>query len=190
MILSILICSRRDRRHPLNELLAIIMPQFTTPEMLEQAEVCLDLSDDPIQDKRNALVKQCRGKYIWFINDGDHVSQTCIQDVLKAVETDPDFVSISGLVTIDNKNPVDFHMSIAYKTSSPMITGDKMILCKAPGYTAPIKKEIVQKIPFTNKSSDWSRKLVQSGLLKTEAVIDKPIYHLRHCADRNSKAGN
>jgi hypothetical protein len=181
MILSILICSHRFRKNILDGLLAIVNPQLK-PELLGQVEILLDLSDEDTGKKRNGLIKDAAGEYVWFINDGDFVSETAVQDILKAAESKADFLAISGLVTINGKNPLDFHMSITHKNNAPMITGDKMILLKTPSYIAPIKKSIVEQIPFGNSASKWSRQLNESGLLKTQEPIEKPIYHLRHIA--------
>lgn len=186
MTLSILIISHRFRKFYLDQLTAILASQLP-PELGDQVEILMDLSDEDQGTKRNGLVKDAKGKYVWFVNDGDHVSETAIKDILNACESDADIIGINGLVTINGKNPIDFFMSIDHKTNLPFLTGDKMILLKTPSYIAPIKKEIVEKIPFGNKASKWSQELMKSGLLKTQEVIEKPLYHLRHIASKDNK---
>lgn len=182
MILSILICSHRFRKPIFDQVFAILAGQLT-PDLEDKVEMQIDLSDEDIGKKRNGLVKDAQGKYVWFVNDGDLVSETSVSEILKAAESDADFLAISGLVTINGKNPMDFLMRIEHQNNAPFVTGDKMILLKVPSYIAPIKKEIIEKVPFGNKSSKWSQDLMKSGLLKTQRVIEKPIYHLRHIAD-------
>lgn len=181
MILSILILSHVSRKHLFDQLYAILAPQLK-PELEDKVEVLIDLSGDSTTKKRNGLVSDANGKYVWFVNDGDHVSETAVEDILKAADSDCDLIAINGMITIDGKNPVDFFMSMEHKINTPFINGDRMVLLKAPTYIAPIKKEIVVKIPFGNKASKWSQELVKSGLIKSQEVIDKPLYHLRHCA--------
>lgn len=186
MILSILICSHRFRKPICDRLIAILAPQLK-PELEDKVEILFDLSDESTGKKRNGLVKDALGEYVWFINDGDWVSDTAVQDILTVVESKPDMVAFYGAVTINGKNPTDFFMSLDHITSAPLITGDKMVLLKTPSYIAPMKKSIIEKLPFGNKASKWSKELVNSGLLKTQETIDKPLYQLRHVADSASK---
>lgn len=186
MILSILICSHRSRKILCDHLLAILSPQLK-PELSGEVELLLDLSDEDTSKKRNGLVKDAQGEYIWFINDGDWVSETAIEDILKALESKPDIIGLNGCVTINGKNPMDFYMSMDHKNNAPFITGDRMILLKMPTHIAPIKKSIAEKIPFGNKASKWSKQLIESGLLKTQESIEKPLYQLRHFADSANK---
>jgi hypothetical protein len=174
VILSILIAAKHSRKQYLDNLLAILIPQFK-PRM-DVVQVLINKDDIRTFEKRNRLIKEAKGEYVWFINDGDWVAEYAIEEVLNHATSGADFLAINGVTTTNNQNPVDFQMRMGYEARLTVITGDKEILLLPPSFIAPIKREIALSVPFTNKAGNWPVR----EQLKTQEIIQKPIYHLRH----------
>jgi hypothetical protein len=174
MTLSILISSKRERKNNLDQLLAIIIPQFTP--VMQQVEVLINKDLLPTHAKRNELAKSAKGTYVWFINDGDWIAEYAIAEVLSCAQSGCDCLAMNGVVTTNGKNPVDFQMRVEHQTQLSVITGDKEILLKPLSFNAPIRRELVLSVPFTNKAGSWPIR----ELIKTQEIIQKPIYHFRH----------
>lgn len=172
MILSILISSKPDRRHLVNQLVSLLVPQIK--ERLTEVEVRLALDDRNITDKRNNLLKEASGEYVWMIRDQDLLGSDAVEQVLKATSFGTDMIAISGVSKATNSDPIDFQVRKEYKSDLTMITGDKPILMKSICCITPVKREIALKHPFVH-GENWS--VIES--IQTQYVIEKPIYHIR-----------
>lgn len=174
MLLSICICTIASRKHLLARLLAELKQQQT-----DQVEILTD--DDEVKtigEKRNNLVSRCTGEYVVFIDDDDLVSKQYVKSILEALETKPDCVGISGIVTLNGSYGNHMYISSKYSTWS---RGDK-VSYRPPGHLSPIRTDIVKTIPFKHinlgEDVDFSNRLVESGLIKSEVTLHQvPLYH-------------
>lgn len=176
MILSILIPSTRERKPFLDQLLAILTPQMKDHDM----EVLMDFGGEHASKKRNSMMKDAQGKYVWFLNDGDLISETAVEDILNIADKDPDVIGISGMTTINGGSAFDWEMRLQYDKEVPTILNGRNAYLKPISHIAPIKRDLAIQVPFTNKMSKWVKTLLDSDLLRTQEIIKKPIYHIRH----------
>lgn len=108
--LSILIPTLPERATFLKRLRVMLDPQLVG----QPVEILLDDRPRPITTgaKRNALLARASGDYVAFVDDDDLVSAHYVRDVLKALEDSPDCAELRGIITVDGRNPKDFHHTI------------------------------------------------------------------------------
>jgi len=175
-ILSILICHIPERLNTLVRLLEILISQS------EDKRIEIVVEDTPknvitIGGKRNLLLKKAKGKYIVFVDDDDTVSIDYIDLILAATRGDPDCVGITGMYYRGGVDPWKFIHSLGvkkwYKNKS------QKTYYRCPNHLNPVKKSYAIQTGFKNISfgedKDYSLRI--NKLLKTEAMITKPIYN-------------
>jgi glycosyltransferase involved in cell wall biosynthesis len=130
----------------------------------------------PTGTKRNELIYKCEGEYFCFVDDDDILAPTYVEDILKALEYDPDVVTFNGWMTTDGKSIVDFVIKLgeAYEERDGKYY-------RWPNHLAVMKKSLVQHIKFEpvtmGEDYIWSKTIRDLGLLKTSVHIDKLLYH-------------
>lgn len=164
----------------------------------------IEIDDSPrgtktIGEKRNDLVSKAKGEYIAFIDDDDEVSRNYIQLIINAIRSNnyPDCVSLKGVITWDGQNPQLFEHSLkysVYRTETEKSLGwfqyvsdstAPINYLRMPNHLNAIKAEIVKQFPFIDKGdksmhgedTDFSYRVYNSGLIKSEGYIPEVIYH-------------
>ena len=180
MKLSILICTLNSRFHFFSELINQLNKQKRS-----EVEVLYEKDDGQmiIGDKRNKLLKRAKGDYVAFIDDDDSISSDYIEKVLKAIESNPDCCSLTGVMTWNGVNPQIFEHSIKYKAYKTNTNNEPIKYERYPNHLNIIKREIAQQFSFisVNNGEDthWATQIFNAGVLKTEAIIEGVIYHYK-----------
>ncbi len=173
-LLSILICSLKNREHQLKQLLDVLNPQLNDKNV--ELKICVDDGRMNIPQKRNHLINTSSGEYICFIDDDDMISKNYIDEIIEATLTRPDTVGIVGKYYCDDKYDKNFVHSIRYKKWND--TGE--IYERNPNHLNPIRREYILKICGFDETKTWGEDRDLSSriceYLKTEVMIDKPIY--------------
>lgn len=128
-----------------------------------------------IGEKRNNLIDICSGECCCFIDDDDKITD----DYLKVIEDSQlkyDCIKLNGELFLNGIKDKSFIHSLYFKEWS----GDEKYLYRNPNHLNPIKSSIVKSIRFKNinvgEDRDFSQRLLDSGLLKTEYNHDKVQY--------------
>ena len=169
--LSILICGVKSREQLLMNLAKTLRYQGTGEvEILAN----IDERESPIGLKRNQLLSKSNGDYVCFVDDDDTVSPYYVSYILKAIETNPDCVGITGVITEHKIGPKKFIHSLEYKD---WFEKDG-IYYRCPNHLNPIKREIACSIGFSevNYQEDKGFSLRVKDVLKTEVFVPEPIY--------------
>lgn len=150
-------------------------------------EILIDKDQDLcLGAKRNRLLQNAKGKYICFFDDDDFPASDYIKKLLAAFESDPDCVSLRGIMTTNGRNPEIFEHSLKY--SAWKTTENTVKYERYPNHLNCIRASIAKQIPFPDKNYgedfDWSTKLHESGLLKTEYYTDKVLYHYKYLSNK------
>jgi cellulose synthase/poly-beta-1,6-N-acetylglucosamine synthase-like glycosyltransferase len=171
--LSLLICSLTERDHKLQRLLDVLNPQIN-----EQVEVLwyVDNGEATIGDKRNDLVAAANGDYIAFIDDDDMVSDDYVEKILKAVESDPDCASLTGIIYFANGASRIFDHSIEH---DGWFTGADGNYYRTPNHLNAIKASIVRRFPFKplNHGEDQHFSNLIKHALSSEVRVAGEIYY-------------
>lgn len=174
--LSILIPTIPERKEMFDKLIEEFRRQYqgNEVEMFSNSG-----REDSIGKKRNTLLNLANGEYLCFFDDDDWPSSTYIADLLKAIESKPDCVSLRGVMTWDGANPELFEHSIKY--SQWTTTGNAIKYERTVNHLNCIKSSIAKQFKFPEinfgEDQDWSMQLHRSGLLKNEVFVDKVLYH-------------
>lgn len=186
MLLSILIPTISVRSDLMDQLMRKISLQVHElskrdgVDFWERVQILRDPRDKvSIGTKRNDLLSHAEGKYVCFVDDDDEVAEDYVETILTAIQSDPDCLSIRGIMTSDGKNPEVFEHSINYpewRTTDNPIKYERY-----PNHLNVIRKDIAIQFRFPETSfgedKAWSDQVHQSGLLKTEVYIDKVLYY-------------
>lgn len=165
----------------MNRLLQVLLPQVD-----ENIVEVLFNSDRGITigEKRNRMMAQATGKYVAFIDDDDLVSNDYITRLMPGLDADVDCCGLTGLYKPDNGREQIFIHSIAY---TEFFERDK-VLYRCPNHLNAVKREHALKCPFPHwdrsEDSHFAFMLRDSGLLKTEHMIDKTIYIYEYVSDK------
>lgn len=181
-LFSILIPTLENRKFLFEPLYRKLLSQiYAHPEKVELL-FFRDSKKFSVGYKRNNLKDYAIGKYIAFVDDDDDIHPEYCKIILKNLETDPDVVSLIGIMTTDGKNPQKFIHSIKFKNWFEK----RNIFYRPPNHLNPIRKSIADKFPFPEKNIgedfDWSMKISKSGLLKKESECNVPYYFYKFCS--------
>lgn len=179
MILSILICSINSRENLLRTLVEYLNLQIRNNKEVE----ILVNSDDKKSStgsKRNELVGRAKGKYIVFIDDDDWVSDCYVSEFLKAFESNADCIAINGVMTTNGEKEVKWNLS-KDNDNVTIWKGTKYRYLRKTNHITAVKRELALLAPFPDKSNaeDKAYSDAVNKYLKTEYVIEKPMYHYR-----------
>lgn len=172
MILSILICSIPESSAYLNQMLGYL-------GLHDGVEILVDNRgrEVPTGTKRNDLIQRAQGEYFVFVDCDDKVEPDYISCILTALESKPDCVPIDGtyIDVVNNNYTMYWTMRIGEKYEA---RGNHIY--RWPNHLAVMKKSLVQHIKFSpvwrGEDYEWSKKINDLGILKTEAIINKRLY--------------
>jgi glycosyltransferase involved in cell wall biosynthesis len=174
MRLSILICSLEKRAAQLASLLEDLEEQRYGNYEVEILPF-IDNGETNTGAKRNRLLELAKGDYICFVDDDDSVEYNYLSLILNAIETNPDVVGLKGMYYNDGIYMGMFVHSMQYtyweQKSSTYL--------RCPNHLNPVKREIALQTKFPEitfgEDRDYSDRMFP--LLKTEVMIDQPIYN-------------
>lgn len=172
--LSILILTIPDRQQLLSGLIDRVRPQ------IEGKPVQVLINRNPtktIGEKRNALLRRAEGDYVVFIDDDDMVARDYVDKILVAIETEPDCVGISGIITPRGKRQRPWHISRHYRDWFEK----NEVYYRTPNHISPVKRSIALQamFPEINHGEDkiYSERIYP--LLKSEVKIEGLMYTYR-----------
>lgn len=177
--LSILIATMPSRKQKFESgVLHSLLVQSWLPNkgIILDIEIIVDDSlDYNIGVKRNKLLEKATGDYIIFADDDDSISSDYIEKILKATETNPDCIGISGTITFNGGPHKQWHISKEY--GSWYQKG--AVYYRTPNHISPVRRELALQVGFPEISfgedAEYSKRLLP--LLHSEVVIPGNLYH-------------
>lgn len=169
MKLSILILTIPSRSH----LLSALVDNLKRQAHGLPVEILIHQGKQTIGFKRQSLLDRAVGEYVSFIDDDDLPSGDYVKKILKAVESSPDCVGISGVI-----NGRQWHISREYDS---WFSKDK-VYYRCPNHLSPVRREIALQVGFPDKNfgEDYDYSMGLRGLLHTEVKIEGIIYNYRY----------
>lgn len=178
MMLSILICHLPEYEHFRVRLMNVLQPQL---DRHPDCELLIDSTgrEMPTGRKRNILIDRASGKYFVFIDVDDIVSDFYLDKVMEALQSNPDCVTYEGIIT-ENGGPEKqwiIKLGSEYKDTPNCYY-------RWPNHICPIRKEAVKNFKFPDKwlgeDFEWSKRLSESRVLKTEVHIPLKMYRYEY----------
>ena len=151
----------------------VLVPQWRKHRNIEVI-VEGDLEEISTGAKRNNLLSISKGDYVCFIDDDDMIPDYYVEEILKAVESNPDCVGFNGAIVHKDgrKEPV------TYRAGNTTINRKGAVTICGIGHLNPVKREIALSVKFPEKSSgeDYEYAKALQPKLVTEYFIDKTMY--------------
>ena len=189
-LLSILIPSTPDRAMMHSRLITELEGQIILLGLRSQVEILLYLDDYEftIGAKRNWLLDKAEGEYLAFVDSDDRVSFDYLQEQMGVVWSGMDVGSLAGHYIPKGGRQQTFVHSMRHKGWYEF----DGILYRSPNHLNAIKSSIAKQIRFPETSfgedKDYSQRLQESGLIKTEHDTRGVIYYYDYIP--NKKNGN
>lgn len=171
--LSILIATMPIRREKLANLRAVLDRQLT-----DEVEVITDISMNyNIGCKRNKLLALATGEYVVFQDDDDLIASDYIAKILEACKYGSDCIGISGVITTNGKQEMNWHISRDYQGWFER----NRVYYRTPNHISPVKRELALKAGFPEVafSEDYEYSMRLLPLLKSETKIPGILYYYR-----------
>lgn len=130
--------------------------------------------------KRNSLLERSTGAYTCYIDSDDMIAATYVQDIIEAINIHgTDAICFNGYMTTNGTNKKQFRISKEYGYEEK-----NNIYFRWPNHLIPMRREITTAFKFEDKSYGedyaWSLLIRESGMVKTEYVIEKELYHYKY----------
>ena len=170
--LSLLIPTLNNRSKLCERLTSKIIDQLTT-----EVEMMLlpDNGEKTIGEKRNALLDAAIGDYVAFIDDDDMISDDYIEQVMTALEGNPDCASLNGFIYTPEGKKRLFTHSIKH---DGWYTKDDVDF-RTPNHINAIRRELAVMVGFPelNHGEDHQFSKEIRKYLTTEGEAPGVIYH-------------
>ena len=177
MDVSILICTIPERKQMFESLLQRLNELKNDVGIL--VEILYDDSVDiTIGTKRNVLLSRAKGTYSCFVDDDDDVTDFYLSTCETAIRSgvDYDCVKFIGHYFLNGKFIKPFIHSLTYNKWYDDVDG----YYRCPNHLNLIKTSISRQIGYIDvnfqEDSDFSNRLLRSGLCKTEFEHDNVLY--------------
>jgi len=186
--LAILICTLPERFQKLKRLRNILDPQVDR----HKDQVFIQLNDAgekvPTGTKRNWLIEQTQSDYFCFVDDDDVVASFYVDEIVKAMGENPDVITFNGWITNHGIDRKDFTIRLGSRYyDNP---NHQFFHHRWPNHLAVMKRELVRHVKFPDiweqEDFQWSQKIAERGLLKTEYHIPQLLYWY-DCNPKNAR---
>ena len=184
MTWSILICTLENRKHFLERLLDVLLPQIgdyvkggtgNYSVYTGKAQICI-LSDNKVMsvgEKRNKLIEASEGEYVSFIDDDDIVSGEYVEAILRKLRNKPDVVTFWAYRFHNGKKDRRVNYDIKFEQDlNPAQEYQRL-----PNHLCCWKKSLY--LPYKEISygedAEWAVRM--KGQAKTQEKVDKILYH-------------
>ena len=181
LTIGILTLEEEERKVLLNRLLSFLNMNMSQEDRLD-IEILVNIDDGTksVGQKRNEILDRAKGEYVCFIDDDDLVDEEYTSLIMKTIREneDLDCVGFSGMYYVDGNQVMLFKHAKEYGGHYKDGFG---IQHRPVNHLNPVKTEYAKQIRFPEQDfgedSDYCDRLLESGLLKNEVIIDKIMYH-------------
>lgn len=176
---SILILTLEKRREKFNYIIGRIKSQIRENNLSKNINILIssDNGEKIVGLKRQELIRACKSEYCCFIDDDDDVSDDYIKLMWEGINTNPDCISLEGIITTMGKNPKKFIHNLKY---NKYFEKDN-VYYRPPNHLNVMKTKFFKRYLFredmkTGEDTDFAMRLCKSGDLKTQYEVGKPYY--------------
>ena len=202
-LLTIGICHLNERKEKLEALLVSIQ-ESAPQEYMNKIEIVVnaDNGEKSVGQKRNEILSSANGRFISFVDDDDLISKEYVKCIVNCIEhkRELDCIGFTGKYYVNGVPSGIFKHANSYggnfkdHINTPSLTAFRGMLTaneesldadniqyRPCNHLNPVRTSIAQQIGFPDKNygedSDYSDRLLESGLLKNEMIIRPIMYH-------------
>lgn len=163
------------RKQSYDALIVELNKQITASNAEDIVEIVTETDEGNLSvgAKRNKVLDRANGEYVCFIDDDDMVTPIYVSKILNALKTKPDVVELVGFLPHHN-------LPFIHNLKCGGHFRKDGIQFRTPNHLNTIKTEIAKKIRYVEIShgedQEYSHRLWQSGLMKTEELINERMY--------------
>lgn len=134
-----------------------------------------------IGEFRHRMLMNVQTEYLVFIDADDLITPDYFRLIDQGMKLGVDAIGFKGIITTNGRMPFEFIHSSRYKKWEEIRDRNTKKYLRPINHLNPIKTEIAQQIGYKPlkhaEDLDYSMRLSESGLIKSEHFIDKVIYH-------------
>ena len=187
LTIGVLTLDDEERKSFLNRLLNFIN-QHTSKEDKAKIEIIVNSDDGAktVGAKRNEVLDSATGKFVCFVDDDDLVSENYVRNIIDIIENneDLDCIGFKGMYYVDGQNIMIFKHANEYGGHFRDAMG---VQHRPVNHLNPVRTEYAKQIRFPEKDfsedMDYCDRLMGSGLLKNEVIIEEIMYHYLYSED-------
>ncbi len=146
--------------------------------------VLIDNKCRTIGEKRDALLRTARGKYVAFVDDDDSVSLDYVSKILDAAKSDPDVITFRQIATVNGyAREVEFKLGNPNDSWVPEVPEGAAMLRRNAWHVCAWRREIAiqSRFPAVNYGEDWAWAAVLCALKHlTEFHIPSVLHFYIH----------
>lgn len=176
---TILIATLGERSDKFRKLAFRLIEQAKKYDGQVQLLVYWNNYEFPLSEIRQDLVDNAGGEYISFVDDDDDVPEYYVDEVMKALKKNPDYVGWRMQVYSDGNIQKPTYHSLKYDRWYE----DEKAWYRNISHLNPIKRELAKSVKFDSsqgvaEDGPWAERM--AGIPKTEVYIEKIMYLYRH----------
>jgi glycosyltransferase involved in cell wall biosynthesis len=174
--LSILICTLPERTSKLRRLLNVLQPQVDAFSDRVGYRINDAGRNMPTGTKRNQLIAMTQSDYFVFIDDDDVIMPNYVKRIVHAMDLYPDVITFRGWMTTNGTDRRNWTIKLGSKYEER--DGHYY---RWPNHIVPMRREAIKDVRFPDiwvqEDYQWSKRIHDLKLLKTEIHIDQELYH-------------
>jgi hypothetical protein len=176
MILSILTPAVPSRMRQLDWLCEKISRQID--ECAVEHLVLLDNKRRTVGEKRDALLRIARGKYVAFVDDDDMIRDSYVASILVEAQFDPDVITFRQQAWINNE-PAEIEFKLG-NPNEPFRIGE--LVKRNAWHVCAWRRTlaIYSKFPASNYGEDWAYAAPLCRMAVSERHIPRILHEYHH----------
>jgi hypothetical protein len=175
-----LIATLGQRQDRFAELINTLMPQVDRHDGVVTVSALWNNGERPLGEVRQDLLEHATSTYVSFVDDDDEVPDYFVSEVVERLDGDVDYVGWQLQCYLDGKAVKPTYHSIRYDHWFD----DRRGYYRDVSHLNPIRRELALTVNYRHVGAPedvhWANQL--RGSVKTEAYVDKVMYHYRSSA--------
>lgn len=189
ILLTVCIPSLPERMASLAELVAVLRGQ-DCPEL--EVLVLMDNRRRFLGEKRNAMIRMARGKFIANVDDDDLVTPGYFAAIRDALREDVDLVAYDALCSLNGSPTFRVRTDMGYTNEQPRHRGDGGYhdIQRTPWHWCAWRRELAMQCPFPEDRHDGAEdaRFLEQALprVRTWRKVDEVLFIHRYWANRTT----